>query len=390
MFKIIFILSFLISTASCTKLSRFSKKDLHEIKTITIGKQNTEHTRILFLGDLDFGESYQNEYSENVLQQHGYLYSFSAILNLIKSADYCIANLETPLFPFDSIYAVDIEKPYLHYSDTLLAPVSIKKAGINAVSLANNHSMDFGKTGLNLTTKLLQKHKIEILGAGKNHAMAALPLKLNIISNKHKTNLYILGAQRFDKTYANDYRFYATKKTEGINLLSVFNIASEIRLIKKYDSRAVVILFPHWASNYKWKGIKQNLFSRVFVLAGADLILGHGAHCTQEIETIFGKPVFFSIGNSVFNSMGRFDEFKAIKYSLLVQLEIENNHNHFNIKGYPILSDNKITKFQPRFLNHTEFTDFLETINNQSSGNIFYSYSIGKDGIGNYISCVLN
>lgn len=369
---------------SCNKFNRFSVDDVDKNQSVLIEHQKDKPIRILFLGDLDFGESYQETYAENILKKQGYLYSFSKISDLIKQADFTVVNLETPLYPFNSSQAVDVNKTYLHYSDTTLAPIFLKKAGINAVSLANNHSMDFGETGLKTTINLLHKNQINFFGAGKNEIEAALPLKISFGKNSTRQNIFIFGMQGYAKVYDKKYKYFATKETAGINLLAAFKIVAEIKTVKKYDPNATIILFPHWASNYKWKGLKQIVYAKLFTFFGADLIVGHGAHCTQEIENHFGKPVFFSIGNSVFNSEGRFDIFESIKYSVLLLLEYENQT--FNIKAYPILSDNNITQFQPRFLNDEEYSDFLQKVNKQSAGNFIQTISTGKDSIGNYFS----
>lgn len=73
--------------------------------------------------------------------------------------------------------------------------------------------------------------------------------------------------------------------------------------------------------NYQWASRSQRTWAKHYINAGADIIVGHGAHMLQEIEYIRGRPVIYSVGNFVFNSNGEYRRRKVPPYSLLFQLK---------------------------------------------------------------------
>ena len=388
-FALLFFLIPVFAFFGCQKIARFSENELLKYQKLTSNVLNDSAcVKILFMGDLYFGEFYQDSLPENLLKTKGYLYSFENILPLLKSCNYVVANLETTLAPYNKNHVVHPDKPIVHYSDTSVAPVFLNEIGINAVSLANNHSMDFSETGLRTTLDLLEKHNIQAFGAGNNETNAALPYLVATRFSEKQRNLYIFGGMQYYKTYDKKFNFYATKNAAGVNLLTTAILVQEINRVKKTDPKALVLVFPHWGYNYTWKTPRQNRLAKMLLYAGADLIIGHGAHRVQEIEFVNKKPVLHSIGNSVFNSQGRYDKLNSEKYSMLVVLMLKPEG--YTLKCYPILSDNNITSYQPRFLNDAEMIAFID-IMNETNGHKFNAYSVtGQDSTGHFFSIGVN
>src|SRR5580692_2539655 len=113
----------------------------------SVGAAPVPHIRILFGGDSNFGESYQDEYAKrgagNILLEKGYDYSLAHLSRLLRSVDYRILNLETPLtLHRDSPLK---GKDFIHYSDPVKAPSALGRFGPIAYSLANNHTLDQGE-----------------------------------------------------------------------------------------------------------------------------------------------------------------------------------------------------------------------------------------------------
>jgi poly-gamma-glutamate capsule biosynthesis protein CapA/YwtB (metallophosphatase superfamily) len=376
------LLIFLIALViSCTKDSRFISEDLINLEaTDSFHFKVDSPIQILFLGDLDFGESYQEKYSENILKSKGYLYSFEKMKILLERSDYIIANLETPITPNEPSEVVDPDKGYIHYSDTILTTKALVELNIRAVSLANNHTMDFGEYGLELTERLLKTNQISTFGSGTNEKEAALPLKLRILKDGNAKNLYVFGAFQYYKTYNSKFSFYADKTSAGVNKLNSVRMGKEIELVKQLDSNSMVIVFPHWGRNYQWKHVKQTLITKTLIKSGADIIIGHGSHMIQEIESLSKKPILYSLGNSVFNSKGRYSKFDVFEYSILTILEIVNDN--YLLKCYPISSNNLKTNFQPNFVTHREMMDLLAGLIKKTR--IPNSMIIEKDEIGFY------
>ncbi|MBI9035686.1 MAG: CapA family protein [Bacteroidales bacterium] len=312
-------------------------------------------TDILFMGDLAFGESYQqvlgNRGKPNILKTKGYLYSFEQIKPIMGNSNFIVANLETPICPYDSSQKISDKKKYLHFADTAIAPKILSKLSIDAVSLANNHSLDFGEFGLGQTLDLLKKQKIKCFGAGNDLSKAAEPLVIPLVKDDFVKNIYIMGCYEYNRSYDESYSFYANQNKPGVFLLSDVTLKM-IQTIKSNDKDAFVILFPHWGENYKWKNNSQSKWARKLIDSGADLIIGHGAHRMQEFEKYKGKWILYSLGNSVFNSPGRFAKNKSLPYSLLTALSF--SEESYTIQCYPVLSDNKITNYQPCLIKHED------------------------------------
>jgi len=381
--SIMFPFLFLLLLIGCRQNARFSETELLECKQTAIVHPNDSATcKILFLGDLDFGESYQDSLPVNILKTRGHAYSFRKILPLIKSCDYVVANLETTLAPYSKKNIIHPEKSYLHYADTAKALKYLKQFGIDAVSLANNHTMDFGPEGLKITQNLLKTHNIQQFGAGKNETEAAFPLRIEVNFSKRKRNIYILASMQYYKTYKKKFGFYAGKNKAGVCLTSIIKLIGEIKMIKNIDKDASVIIFPHWGYNYTWKTPRQIRLANMLMHTGTDLIIGHGAHRIQEIEMVNSKPVLYSLGNSVFNSEGRYGKLNSESFSMLTVLELSSEN--YRLKCYPIVSDNKITDYMPGFLNDSEMNEFIRVMKGKT-GSEFDLWSLkGKDSIGNY------
>jgi hypothetical protein len=134
------------------------------------------HLRILFGGDTDHGESYQEKLSDNLLTAKGYSYSLANLGMLMDMVDYRIINLETPLtHRHNSLLTT---KRYLHYSDPIKSLTALQSYEQTAYSLANNHTLDQGPEGLADTVAALQSMGAAYFGAGSSLDDAAKPLLL--------------------------------------------------------------------------------------------------------------------------------------------------------------------------------------------------------------------
>src|SRR5699024_297669 len=124
----------------------------------------------LFLGDFHYGESYRQA-GARVLQQHGYEYATRYLQTFIRSADYTVVNLETPIVGVAHRTSPLLgRKRYLHWADESQTPYHLRKLGVDAAALANNHIMDQGQDGLRETLRHLSSFGIEGFGAGKDRS----------------------------------------------------------------------------------------------------------------------------------------------------------------------------------------------------------------------------
>ena len=266
----------------------------------------------------------------------------------------------------------------------------MKKYNITTVSLANNHVLDYGQQGLIQTIEALNQNKIDWFGAGLDESSATKSfIKVFELGNENFT-MAVIGGFEYRENYDKRWSFYANNETGGVNTLSGDKISKQIKLIKKESKDDVfVVIFPHWGKNYVWKSEEQSNLGHQFIDAGADLIIGHSAHRLQEVEKYNDKWIIYSLGNFVFNSGGRFQEFDVPPYSLGAQLVLDKTSNGLqkSMRLYPIFSDNQITNYQPRFVDEREFDSaYRAIVDSTPNQDILENYlKKGQDEIGYFI-----
>ncbi|MFN8438477.1 MAG: CapA family protein [Cytophagales bacterium] len=326
----------------------------NKTSSVSIQKQ------ILFVGDISFGESYQKKLekkgAENILKSKGYSYSFEKLNELTNSSEIILGNLETPLSTCPKSPLSGKGKYKLHKGDTTNTPKELVSNHVKAVSLANNHAMDFGVEGLLETFNVLTRYQISYWGAGINDKTAAEPLKIFEAIGKDSLKILILAGMPYDDKYAREFNYYATTKQPGVNGWIIDVAKNQIKRAKEKHNDAFIIVYPHWFENYRWKSKDQTKFAHAFIDAGADLVIGHGTHMFQEFEMYKNKTIIYSIGNFVFNSPGRYQKKNIHHYSLAAKMDLSKYESHitYKIKLYPLVSNNELTHFQPRLVNASE------------------------------------
>jgi poly-gamma-glutamate capsule biosynthesis protein CapA/YwtB (metallophosphatase superfamily) len=323
------------------------------------GQNPKKDIKILFVGDMSFGENYLSQYEMEIFKtaQHskaGYQMFFAGLEHVIVNNNLLVANLETPLTNLRKSPWQD--KEYLHWSDPVLAPRYLKKNNINLVSLANNHTLDYGTQGLNDTFSALSKAAIDVIGAGQNAQSAARPFHKIFKTGKSEFELLVVAGFEEKTVYEKKYQFYAQKSKPGANKWSQAAAAKQLKRLRQVKPNAFIVAYPHWGGNYRWKNKKQTQLAHTLIDHGADLVLGHGSHMLQEIEFYKGKWIFYSLGNFIFNSPGRYHKRGSIPFSLMVQLAIREvaSKSALTLNIFPIFTDNRKTNYQSRPLTHTE------------------------------------
>ena len=209
-----------------------------------------------------------------------------AVRDYIKGADVAIANFENPApnaFRF-------------HGSGTVFSanPAYIKglsTVGIDWVSLANNHIGDAGRTGMLQTIRNVAKYDIAHSGLGKN-AKAAHKAALLKVGD---TTIGLLGYDAIAAAYA------AGADTPGSARLTKTALKADIRAARKAGADLVIVM-PHWGIEYRSTPFpRQQALARYAIDAGADMVIGNHAHWAGAMEVWDGKPIWYALGNFVFD-----------------------------------------------------------------------------------------
>ncbi len=355
-------------------------------------KKQNERFELLFVGDTSFGENYQEERKErggsSILERYGYDYSLEKMKPLMQSADFVVANLETPITDLKQSPYAEI-KDYIHWTDVEKAPRTLISHHVSLVSLANNHAYDFGREGYKQTMDILERYRVPVIGAGDNIHQAGEPFIGEISFEKKSFKFAIIAAFEELPSYRNKYQVYADSDNPGLMPLDMDAIAQQVQKVKNDDPDTFVIVFPHWGSNYHWAEDEQREMSDMLFAMGVDLILGHGAHMIQEFEKRKDKWAVYSLGNFMFNSPGRYEKLNAPPYSFVASMGVEliNDEFNVNLKLYPIFTDNRKTDYQPRFLDEEEFYDLSKLLQrkNISEQTQYHSLKRKQDQFGYYI-----
>ena len=212
---------------------------------------------------------------------------FRYVAAALKGADMTIGNLECVI----ASTGKPEPKPY-----TFRAPkqsLRLLKKYFSAVSLANNHSGDFGKAAFSEMLQLLEQHQIPYFGGGSNLRTAHQAY----IREIHGKRIAVLGYNGFFPR-----SFEAHEDAPGIAWLDEDMVVSGIQHTKQSLSVDFLIVYPHWGWEYqKLASSRQRQMARLMIDAGADAVVGGHPHVTQDIEFYKGKPIFYSLGNFVFD-----------------------------------------------------------------------------------------
>ncbi|MDH3465683.1 MAG: CapA family protein [Gammaproteobacteria bacterium] len=328
--------------------------------------KNGARLEILFLGDTGFGENYQESREargvENILKTRGYDAPLAELSNLLHSADLVVANLETPVTDL-KVSPFAGKKSWVHWADTEKTPTHLLANNIKVVGLANNHTFDYGAAGFDQTLAVLKERGLTAFGAGADLEAAGRPFVIKADMAGRPFELAVIATFETPARKEASHHAYATNRRGGLNPLDATTIGRSIDEVKNALPDALVMVFPHWGQNYKWCTKRQTHLAGELLSAGADVIVGHGAHMVQEIEKQGDRWVVYSLGNFMFNSAGRYAQFNAPPYSLVARLAIEPKGDGMakRLQLLPIVTDNRITDFRPRPATEAEF-DELTTL----------------------------
>ena len=250
--------------------------------------QGTSRVTLLFVGDVMLGRLVND-----VLQEQAPAYPWGDTLPLFHDTDVRLCNLEcvisdrgTPWLATPKVF---------HFRSDAKNIATLKAAHIDAVSLANNHSLDFEFQGLFQTIRHLDTAGIHHAGAGTTLAEASEPA---IWEKKGKT----LGLIAFTD---NEPDWEATETQPGILYIPLtLQDKRAIRLLELVSkARSVVdflIISAHWGPNWGYVPPAEQIpFAHALIDAGADVIFGHSGHVVRGIELYKGKPILYCVGDFI-------------------------------------------------------------------------------------------
>lgn len=279
------------------------------------------------------------------LMRNGFTSPFAHVADELKKGDITLANLESPLARGGIEF---IEKKFRFRGDPAVAS-ALKSSGINLVTLANNHIMDFGADALAETVQHLEKSKIAWIGAGKNLSEARTMALYSIKGKK----IAFLGYSLTQPT-----EFYAGKNRPGTapGFETVF--AEDIKSARS-QADYVIVSF-HWGTEGKQETQEyQRRVARKAIDAGSDVIIGHHPHVLRGVERYKNGIIFYSLGNFVFASKG-----KTADATVIVRLHLDDRKREAELLPVDILY--RRVGFQPQLLSDGKGAYVIERLNKLS------------------------
>jgi len=268
---------------------------------------------ILISGDFVIADEYANN---ELIDQH--------VVDLFQQADFRIVNLEAPLTANEPKNKILKTGPHLRMSENTILSY-LKQLKVNAVTLANNHILDYGAKGLNDTFELLDKNKINYVGAGSNLSEAAKHLTLE----KEGLRIAILN-------FCENEWSIAKPDSSGANPLNIIDNTNQIRIAKATHDKVVCII--HGGHEYyHLPSPRMQKQYRFYADNGADAIVGHHTHCIGGYEIYNDVLIIYSLGNFLFTMTSK----SECSYTgLVLQLQLKV-HSPISFELFPVKQSTK-------------------------------------------------
>jgi len=211
--------------------------------------------------------------------------AFGPIAEVFTAADLAVVNLETAVTTRGTA-----EPKKYHFRAPAQAYAAVKAAGVDAVSIGNNHSLDYGAVGLDDTIEHARKAGMPTFGAGHDATEAYAPW----IAEAGGTTIAMLGISQVHELEAS---WNATDERPGV--AHARDAARAVAAVRAAEQRAdFVVVFMHWGKEgNECPTAEMKSFARKLVDAGTDLIVGTHAHLLQGEGWLDGTYVAYGLGN---------------------------------------------------------------------------------------------
>ena len=320
-------------------------KDINEQskKVDEVTEIKKESITINFVGDITMGNykgasyygSFDNEF-ENQGQDYGYF--LKNVKEIFEEDDLTVANLEGPLTSASNAKV----KKFAFKGDPSYVNI-LKEGGIDAVTLANNHSEDYFDEGMKQTKFILKENNIDYFGLGEKSIVDVKGVKGGL-----------LGYNGWPENYNEEF---------------LNNMKKDIQSMKKESN--VVFVYFHWGTERQYYPDQvQKDFAHFAINNGADGVLGSHPHVMQGIEEYKGKYIAYSLSNFCFGGNKNSQDKDTFIYKQTFNFEDNKliSINKPEIIPCSISSESNVNNYQPTPLNGAEADRVKNKLKNISEG----------------------
>lgn len=290
---------------------------------------------ILFTGDF-----YPGRRIDSLVENRKFELIFNDLLEDFAKCNLFLTNMEAPI----TTHKNPITKTGPALKANPLTIEALKYAGINLVTLANNHIGDYGKKGLDDTFLALSKNNIEYIGAGSSYEEASKVLYKDF--GGYKIGFINIAENEWSTTIG---------KSAGANPLNPFRNYSIIQEAKRNVNYLFLIIHGgHELYHLPSPGTQDTY--RFYIDAGVDAIIAHHPHYFSGYEIYKKAPIFYSLGNFIFDKgLPRGNRWNT---GYAVRFNISGRGIDFSLIPY-FQNDDRVGLSR---MNSTEHDDFNHTI----------------------------
>ena len=243
----------------------------------------------------------------------------SSIDSLFRTSQVVVANLECPATKVKA----PVFKRFIFRAEPEWLP-ALRHHGITHLNLANNHSIDQGRQGLMDTRQNIIAAGMTPIGAGSNMQEASQPVLLATLplptvgagplpARQDNVGAGLLPARRALSPKLRRVWLLSSERLllENFALLTdrpcvsqepMDSLLRRVSRLRQEDPQAVIVISLHWGGEHTLQPVPaQRLDAHRLIDAGADALICHHTHTLQTIETYRGRPIYYSVGNFIFD-----------------------------------------------------------------------------------------
>jgi hypothetical protein len=278
-------------------------------------REKPSNIRILFVGDILLSRNVKEEFNSRKT------FPWDDLKPFFQEADLVIGNLEGSVGSTTEMFDSITGSPVFAIDSNDIA--NLNNAGFQVITIENNHILDLGKKGKKQTISTLLNNNIKpVCFENSPYFITIKDITLSIVTINLIPN-----------------------RDGSLNQITSVELKQKLRLAQSLSN--IVLVSIHWGSELlDWPNKSQKEVAHWLISNGADIIIGSHPHIIQMPEIIDGKPVYFSLGNHLFDQ-----KYMATKEGLIAEIIIDKNTYQCN----GIKTHTKQNSFYPTMLDNSSF-----------------------------------
>lgn len=288
-------------------------------------------------------------------EKYGKNWILGDLPSITKECDIVMINLETVITNQGKIAPKGDKKPYVFRTSPKLIEILLD-LNVNIATTANNHSVDYGKSGLKQQNRMLNQLGIATPGSGMNYNEAKAPQYIQV------GDVTVAFVSIF--AFWNSDKYCASSDSAGVfHIFDRNKILIELKEIYEEANQYadLIVLSPHWTENWTFiPTLEEQQLARDIIDIGYDAIIGHSSHILHGMEVYKNKPIIYDMGTFLVDNISGH---KELDNSACFVLTFDKT-GFEKVEIYPIILDNgrvslpknntEVEKLKSKYINLTK------------------------------------